>query len=156
MKRIYYEKVGRRYKPVAEYDSEYLDSFPRGHHLVSVLPGCSSRRFNIDPAFAPMLAAGLHAEDAVARAVSKASELRPRQTPITPGQQKAWQKLSKEFGTEIATLEIASAREIAEEAVKALSMEVDRMMTNESVKQAYEHFMFLVKLTYEDKDQAQR
>jgi len=156
MKRIFYEKVGRRYKPVAEYDSQYLDSFPRGHHLVSVQPGCSSRRFNIDPALAPMLAAGIHAEDAVARAVSKASELRPRQAPITLGQQKAWKKLAKEFGTEIATLEIPSAREIAEHATKALAAEAEQMMTNESVKQAYEHFMFLVKLTYETKDQAQR
>ena len=34
MKKIYYEKVGRRYKPVAEYDPDYLDSFPKGSHLV--------------------------------------------------------------------------------------------------------------------------
>jgi hypothetical protein len=156
MKRIYYEKVGRRYKPVAEYDSQYLDSFPQGHHLVSVRPGCSSRRFNIDPYFAPMLAAGIYAEDAVARAISKASEMRPHNKPITEKQQKAWENLAKAFGDDRYYVEIPSAREIAEEAVKTLSAEVDRMITNESVKQAYEHFMFLVKLTYEDKDQAQR
>jgi hypothetical protein len=58
MKKIYYEKIGRKYMPVAEYDNEFLDSFPKGNHLVMSYPGGSSRRFNIAPAYAPMIAAG--------------------------------------------------------------------------------------------------
>ena len=50
MKRIYYEKVGRSYKPVSEYDSDLLDSLPKGAHLIMCYPGGSSRRYNIDPA----------------------------------------------------------------------------------------------------------
>ena len=58
MKKIYYEKRGRRYVPIAEYDSTYLDSFTKGAHLVMCYPGGTSRRFNINPAYAPMIAAG--------------------------------------------------------------------------------------------------
>ena len=82
MKKIYYEKVGRRYVPVAEYDNDYMDSFPKGNHLVMCYPGGSSRRFNIDPNYAAMIAAGRVAEDEICRAISKASEMRPQQTPI--------------------------------------------------------------------------
>jgi hypothetical protein len=55
MKKIYYEKRGRRYVPVAEYDNDLLDSFPKGNHLVMSYPGGTSRRFNIDPAYAAMI-----------------------------------------------------------------------------------------------------
>lgn len=89
MKKIYYEKIGRKYVPVSEYDSTYLDSFSKGCHLVMVYPGGSSRRFNIDPDYASLIAAGRVAEDAICRAISKASELRPQQTPITEGQRQA-------------------------------------------------------------------
>ena len=34
MKKVYYIKEGRKYVPVAEYDNELLDSFPKGNHLV--------------------------------------------------------------------------------------------------------------------------
>jgi hypothetical protein len=83
MKKIYYEKKGRRYVPVSEYDSEYLDSFPKGNHLVMCYPGGSSRRFCIDPALAPMIAAGRYAEDVICDAMRKASEIRPKRAPIT-------------------------------------------------------------------------
>ena len=114
MKKIYYEKVGRRYKPVAEYDSTYLDSFPKGAHLVMCYPGGSSRRFNIDPDYAALLAASRVAEDAMSKAIQKASEMRPHNTPITEKQKKAWENLSKAFGSDRYYIEIPSAREIAE------------------------------------------
>ena len=150
MKKIYYEKVGRRYKPVAEYDNEYLDSFPKGSHLVVVKPGISSRRFRIDPAFAPMIAAGTYAEEEIARAINMASELRPQRTPITLGQQKAWKKLAKEFGDDLATLSRGSARDLAEAGVNAMVIESYKLMQNDAVKEAYDHFMFIAKLAYDE------
>jgi len=103
-KKIYYEKLGRRYVPVAEYDNDLLDSFTKGTHLVMSYPGGQSRCFNIDPNYAAMIAAGRVAEDAICRAISKASEMKPQRTPITPGQKKAWEKLAKEFGDELCPL----------------------------------------------------
>lgn len=147
MKKVYYVKEGRRYKPVAEYDSDLMDSFHKGNHLVMVYPGGTSRRFNIDPALAPMIAAGRLAEDAMCKAMSKASELRPQKTPITPGQQRAWKKLAREFGDELCTLHGASTHDIVEAGVKAMQAEADQLMQNAAVRAAYEQFQLVCKLT---------
>ena len=90
VKKIYYEKVGHRYKPVYEYDSELVDSFSQGTHIVMCYPGGQSRRYNIDPDYAAMIAAGRVAEDAMIQAMSKASELKPATTPITPAHHHPW------------------------------------------------------------------
>jgi hypothetical protein len=147
MKKIYYEKRGRRYVPVAEYDNDFMDSFTKGNHLVMSYPGGTSRRFNIDPNYAAMIAAGRVAEDAVCKAINKASEMRPARTPITPAQQRAWKKLAKEFGDELCTLHGASTRDIAEAAVTAMQAEADKLMRHESVKRAYEQFLLVCQLT---------
>jgi hypothetical protein len=99
-----------------------------------------------------MIAAGRVAEDAMCRAISKASELRPQQTPLTEGQRKAWKKLAKEFGNELATLNISSARDIAEAGIKAQIEEANKLMQNETVRRAYDHFIFLCELTKESND----
>jgi len=147
MKKIYYEKKGNRYVPVTEYDSDWTDSFHKGTHLLMVYPGGQSRRFNIDPNYAAMIAASRVAEEAIIRAMHKASELKPTQTPITEGQRKAWKKLAKEFGDELCTLSGASSHDIAEAGVKAMMAEADQLMTNPAVKKAYEHFLLVAELT---------
>jgi hypothetical protein len=146
MKKIYYEKVGRRYIPVSEYDSEYLDSFSKGTHLVMCYPGGQSRRYNIDPNYAALIAAGRVAEDAMCTAIRKASEMRPQQTPLTEGQRRAWKKLAREFGNELATLNISSARDVAEAGLKALQDEADELMTHPAVKDAYDQFLTVCKM----------
>jgi len=148
MKKIYYEKVGRRYKPVAEYDNDFMDSYTKGNHLVMIYPGGTSRRFNIEPALAPMIAAGRYAEDAVCKALNKASELRPAKTPITPAQLRAWKKLAKEFGDELCTLHGASVHDIAEAGVKAMQTEAEKLLSHPMVQEAYDEFMATCKLVY--------
>ena len=149
MKKVFYEKVGRRYVPVAEYNEEWLDSFSKGTHIVMCYPGGQSRRYNIDPNYAALIAAGRVAEDAMSEAIRKASELRPQRTTITPGQKKAWEKLAKEFGSDLATLQIASARDIAEAGLQAMQEEADKLMKNASVRHAYEQFLLVCELTKE-------
>jgi hypothetical protein len=150
MKKIYYIKEGHKYVPVAEYDNELMDSFSKGTHLVMVYPGGTSRRFNIDPNYAAMIAAGRVAEDAICRAITKASELRPQRSPITEGQKKAWEKLAKEMGDELCTLYGASVHDCAEAGVKAMMEEAERLMTNPSVKKAYNHFLLMCELTKDE------
>lgn len=154
MKKIYYEKRGRRYVPVSEYDNDLLDSFTKGYHLVSVYPGGTSRRFNIDPAYAPMIAAARVAEDAICESIHRASEMRPKQTPITEGQRRAWKKLAKEFGDELATLSIDSSRDIAQAGINAMMSEADKLLANESVRKSYEHFLLMCELTKSNKEEA--
>jgi hypothetical protein len=146
MKRIYYEKRGRRYYPVSEYDSDLLDSFHRGSHLVCVYPGGQSRRFNVEPNYAAMIAAGRVAEDAMCEAIRQASEMRPQRTPITEGQRRAWRKLAREFGDDLATLNVNSARDIAEAGLQALQGEADKLMQHQSVRDAYNQFLLVCEL----------
>ena len=150
---IFYVKKGRRYVPHSAYSSEFCDSFPKGTHLVMSYPGGSSRRFNIDPAYAPMIAAGRVAEDAMCRAMQKASEMKPRSTPITEGQRKAWKKLAKEFGEDLATLHVNSAHDIAEAGLKAMMEEADKLLENPSVRKAYERFLLIAELTKDYNEQ---
>jgi hypothetical protein len=154
MKKIYYEKIGRKYVPVSEYDNDFLDSFTRGTHLVMSYPGGSSRRYNIDPNYAAMIAAGRVAEDAICKAISKASELRPKQTPITVGQKRAWERLAKEFGDDLCTLHGLSVHDCAEAGVKAMMLEADKLMANPTVRLAYERFLFVSELTKDYNEQS--
>jgi hypothetical protein len=147
VKKIYYEKVGRKYVTVAEYDSDLTDSFSKGTHIVMCYPGGQSRRYNIDPDYAALIAAARVAEDAMMQAMQKASELKPTQTPITEGQRKAWKKLAKEFGDELCTLNGPSSYDIAQAGLKALEQEAANLLTNEAVKAAYDQFLFVCALT---------
>lgn len=154
MKKIFYEKVGRRYVPVAEYNSEWLDSYPKGNHLVMSYPGGTSRRFNVDPAYAPMIAAGRVAEDAISTVIMKATALRrdsKKETPLTPGQKAAWEKLVEEFGDSAKALEWPSAREASEAAVKAMMEEAEELLKNPAVRKAWDHFQMICDLTKDDK-----
>lgn len=152
MKKIFYEKVGRKYVPVSEYDSELTQAFPKGTHIIISYPGGSSTHYNIDPNYAAMIAAGRVAEDVISSAVVKASELRPHNKPITEEQRKAWDELAKAFGDERYYVEIPSAREIAEAGVKAMQLEAEKLMQHESVRLAYEQFMLMCELTKENKN----
>ena len=149
VKKIYYEKVGRKYVPIAEYDNDYMDSFPKGNTLVMCYPGGTSRRYGVDAALAPMIAAGRYANNAMCKAMTKASELRPTNTPITEGQRKAWAKLAKEFGTELCTLTGCSTYDVVDAGITAMQVEADKLMKHESVKQAYDQFMLVCALTKE-------
>ena len=146
---IFYVKKGRRYVPHSTYSNEFCDSFTNGTHLVQVYLGGSSRRFNIDPNYAAMIAAGRVAEDTISKALMKASDLRPKRAPMTPKQIAAWDNLVKEFGEEARCLQWPSAREACEEAVKAMQQEADKLMTHESVRKAYDHFQLMCELTKE-------
>lgn len=155
MKKIYYEKRGRRYVPVAEYDNEFLDSFPKGNHLVMVYPGGASRRFNIDPNYAALIAASRVAEDAMAMAVHEESEIQREEhsrTPLTPEQKQAWEHLVEVLGERARYLRWQSARNVAEAGVKAMITEADKLMKHPAVRNAYEQFIMICELTKEQED----
>lgn len=152
MKKIFYEKQGRRYIPVKEYDNDWMDSFPKGNHLVMCYPGGQSRRFNIDPNYAAMIAAGRVAEDKICSAIIMASELKPQRVPLTPGQIKAWNKLKDEFGDDMYGLRGVSVHDCVEAGMKAMIEEADKLMTNPTVKKAFEQFLMVCELTKEQKN----
>jgi hypothetical protein len=151
-KTIFYKKVGRRYEPAYEYDQVLMDAFPKGTHIVMCYPGGQSRRYNIDPNYAAMIAAGRVAEDAISKSIMDASALRvpKRDEPLTPAQLKAWKALAKAFGKEQYALEWCSYREAAEAGVKAMQEEAEKLMQNEAVRKAYDHFMLMCQMVKEN------
>jgi len=151
MRKVFYTKetsaFGKaKYVPVAEYDSDFLDSFTHGSHLVISYPGGQSRKSNIDPNYAAMIAAGRVAEDAICRAISKAAELRPPQTAITPKQKKAWQALATAFGSDICTLRGLSIHDCADAGIKAMMEEANKLMEHPAVLDAYNQFQTVCNL----------
>jgi hypothetical protein len=147
---VFYKKIGRKYVPISEYHDEFMDSLPYGDHLVSVYPGGTSRR-KVDPAFAPAIAATRYGRDVIVKAILDASSMRPTTTPITKGQRNAWNKLAKEFGEEVSQLTYRAAYEVAEEVGDAISKEAEKTLQVPAVKAAYEQFMFVYKLTKDEK-----
>jgi hypothetical protein len=149
MKKIYYEKRGRRYYPVAEYDSNLFNSMSKGNHLVMCYPGGHSIRYDIDPDYAAMIAAGRVAETAMSDAIRTASEMRPKRAAFTEEQRTAWEHLITVFGDDARMLQWPAARDIAETAVKALQEEANKLLTNPAARLAYDHFQMVAELTKE-------
>lgn len=147
-KTVFYKKEGRKYVAVSEYDNELMDALPKGNHLVMSYPGGTSRRFNIDPAYAPMIAAGRLAEDAISNHIMETSKLRVpnKHKPLTQEQRDAWKAFSTAMGDDMYALEWCSYREAAEAGVKAMQEEADKLMSHESVKLAFEHFLTVCEL----------
>lgn len=148
-KTVFYKKVGRRYKPVSQYDSELMDAYPQGTHLVVCRPGGQTTHFNIDPNYAAMIAAGQVAEDAISRAISEASEIQPPRKPITEAERDAWHHLIAVWGEEARSLTRPATRDIAEAGVRAMQAEAVKLMQHESVRRAFDHFLLTVALTRE-------
>lgn len=154
MKKVYYIKEGRKYVPVAEYDSDLLDSFPKGNHLVMVYPGGSSRKFNIDPNYAALIAASRVAEDAITKAMIKEQELRPASRSITQEQRDLFNRFLEsmpEDDPQRNMLTHGSIRDCAEAGIKAMQEEALKLLEHPSVKSAYEHFLLVCELTKEHK-----
>jgi hypothetical protein len=149
MKKIFYEKVGKRYKPVKEYDDTLMSAFPKGTHLVVCRPGIKSYSYNIDPMFAPMLAAGKYAEDNMSRAIVEGLMVRPKTIPTTERQRELWTELKNSFADQDFVIHSASASDAAKAGIKALEQEVEKMFEVPAVKLAYDHFITVWALTKE-------
>ena len=151
MKKIFYEKRGRRYYPTHEYNSDFIDSFPKGSHLVISNPGGKSIRYNINPDYAPLIAASYVAEDAIVNAIVKSQEYKPSKTPITEKQQKLWKELANSFNQQDYAFIRPSAVDATKAAISTMISEAEKLMQNPAVKKAYEHFILVCELTKENK-----
>jgi len=149
-KTIFYKKVGRKYESVYEYDQTLMDALPKGSHLICVYPGGKSTRYNVDPNYVAMIAAGRAAEEAISKKLMEASELRlqrkDRERKLTEEEKAAWDNLVRVFGDSARQLEWPSVRECAEAGVKAMQEEADQLMQHESVRKAYDHFILMCQM----------
>lgn len=152
MKKIFYEKVGRRYVPVHEYDQTLLDAFPKGNHLVMCYPGGQSRVYNIDPNHAALIAAARIARDAMHEAIHDAVKMQRDEhnnRVLTPEQYDAWQKFVDVMGERGRYVKYQSVHDIAQAGLDALINQATELMSHSAVRDAYEQFQMVCKLTKE-------
>jgi hypothetical protein len=148
-KKIYYEKIGKRYVPVRVFDSNFTESYPPGDHLIHCSLVGKSYIYNIDPDFAGLIAASQTAKQSMIDAMSEASRLRPATLPVTQEQQDAWDNLIRVFGRDNFYLYGESLTFIAEAGIKTLQDKAKKLYSNPVVKDAFEQFLVVCKLTEE-------
>ena len=124
------------------------NALPHGSYVTVVRPGSSVQRWAIDPAYAPMIAAGIVAREAMAEVMISASEVRVsgNRRPMTREQRDAWENLVAVFGPAARQLEHPSVMEVTQAGVDAMIAEAERLLTHPSVRSAYEHFITVSKL----------
>lgn len=150
MKTGIYKRVGRRYVEIGEYDPEYTEHVPNGVTMTVKRPGMQSTRYNVDPDIVPLLAASVYCEDQISQAIYRAGELRPHRQDITLVQRKAFDRFLATMPDNDSNrfmMTVGSAREAAEAGTQALIKEAEKLLANESIKDAYEHFLLLCKLS---------
>lgn len=149
-KTTFYKKVGRRYIPVGEYDSELMDSIPKGNHIVMCYPGGQSIRYNIDPALAPMIAAGRYAEEKMLDTIRMASEARPKRKALTDEQRQAWKVMKEAFGDDMFSITYPSNIDIVQAGIKAMMEEANKLLSHPAVKDQYEKFLMTCELVKDE------
>lgn len=121
-----YEKRGRRYYPISEYDPKVTDAFPDGFTMVHVKPGSASYRYGVSPAVPEVLAAARLLEDAMLEAMYEAIKYKPEPVPVTEEERQAWKHLEaimeKNEGLDGRMLRLwgCSAHDVVEAGVKVL------------------------------------
>lgn len=156
MTTIFYKKEGDEYIPVKEYDHSLMRAVPINTATLTVSKrGSTLRTYNVDIALAPMIAASLFARDEFTQAIVEASQLKLNpnvKKELTPSQRKAWEKLIGELGDSGRMLEYDSVQDIAMAGIQELQREMEKMLSVPAVKNAYDQFLMVWKLTKENSD----
>lgn len=109
----YYEKVGKRYRPILEKELwANGDVWNEGCHLVICRPGTRSIRYNIEPNDSAFLAASIFHAEYLAHFIHEASKAEIS-APITDEQKEAWEAMKKAFDGGPFYVNYPSAIEIA-------------------------------------------
>ena len=98
MRKTLYEKIGRKYVPVAEYAPEIMNKLPEGDHLVLVRPGRTVYYYRINTDYPALEAAMEDAKQAMCSAMIAAATPRLADEyandPILQKAQAAWLKIA--------------------------------------------------------------
>jgi hypothetical protein len=147
---IIYKKVGSKYVPARYFNTDWDRSFPEGATIIIKQGNSELRQYKIDPAFAPMIAAGRYAYEGMLEGLRNAAEARPGNKTITQEEADAWENLKKIMGNDRFYIQYPSLHDIADGGIKALEVEAEKMMTHSAVRDAYEQFLMVWKLCKEN------
>lgn len=148
IKKVFYTKEGDDFVPVAEYDSFLMKSFSAGAHLVICEPGFTIYKYNVDPNQAALIAAGMVAKNKMINAMLEKSSIQVRTGSINdPAVDAAHQQLISALGDKAYSLRWESADNIAQAGIDALQEEANKLMDNPAVRNAFEQFLTVCKLS---------
>ncbi|MGL6052628.1 MAG: hypothetical protein ACRC16_22050 [Aeromonas salmonicida] len=135
------------YQPVSYYDSNFMDAMPEGCHLVSVYPGGSCGRYNVNPDQAGLLAALTWCREAAVKSLVDAQQLKPSNDAITEEQRLAWQRMLDAFPEGTYGIR-PSCQEAVDKMANLLVEQVERMLDkNPQLRSAHARFQALVALS---------
>jgi hypothetical protein len=153
-KKVYYEKQGRRYVEVGEYDGEFLDRVPNGATLIIKRENSTMRRYKVDPDFISLLAAATMLEDQLSKLILEASKARPEQRPITPEQRDAWQAFADSMGQSLCLIRYSSCRDIAANILEIIAKKAEgTAKDNPFVEDARQSYITAVQLAINHQDE---
>lgn len=137
-----------KYIPIREYSEEMHSSMPEGVHMVVVKPGLQSYTYRIDPDYATLYAAYKMMEDDLVKILIEASEMRPKNQPLTDQQREAWAKFKEEYGQQdLSILYGPSIMDISNTLKEIVVNKAEDILKTPSVKIAWDKFQTIVALT---------
>jgi hypothetical protein len=113
-----YRKVGKKFVP--DNDPYAYEGLRNGFWLIQVKDGSTTIRQEIYPDKAHISAAARVMEDKLVEIIRKAGEALPRKIPLSPEEQKDWNKFITKHGESFNTLAYPSFQENTEKIMAAL------------------------------------
>lgn len=147
--KVFYRKEGRKYIPVASYDTDLYKALEPGDHLVHIEKSLSWTQKNVTPSYAPLIAAAKNASKKLTKTLVEAASLHSGLDDFTPEQQIAWNEFKYTLGDKGQLLKWQSANQTVAVMIDAMIKEVDEMLKIPAVKLAFDHFITVSELTKE-------
>lgn len=113
-----YRKEGRKYVQVN--DPYAYEGLREGWWLVQVRTGCTSIRSVVFPNRIEVEAAVKEKEDKIQEILLEATQVRPKNRPVSPELKKDWDALIAKHGNELSMFEYDSIAEMSEKIIKKL------------------------------------
>ncbi len=145
-------KKGSRnvYVPVAKYIPDSGERLSLGVHLQNVTENGWTRRFKVDPALVPFVAAAMILQPKLIDIMQEAEKFRiPTPLVSTPEQKAALDQVEVLFNRRFDTLQRDSIHDVSKNVLQVIQDAAVETLKNDTVRAAYEQFLLVVELTKE-------
>jgi hypothetical protein len=150
--RVLYEKIGDEFVPIGiSYETERTSIYPKGQAtLVVVDDGCTSWRYNVEPAIAPLAAAAILMEGDLCTIFYDACKPRledqqpDKKIKYTKKQKAAWDAMCDEM--KFTTVSLPSPRAASERILEKIKARAVELMKDKDVLEQYEQFLTIATL----------
>jgi hypothetical protein len=149
--KVLYEKIGDEYVPIGvAIDTDYTQTFRKNQAtLVVVDNGCTSWRYRIEPAIAPLVAATVLMEGDLCSIFYEACKPKLEDQPskkikYTKKQKEAWDTMCDVL--EFNSVSLPSHRTVADHILEKIKERAAELMKDKDVFEQYEQFLTFVAL----------